>query len=197
MGPDELSPIDACNFKRLAFQLERICMVPPDSENESPTKMRTIPSLTSLNESEILAFANASTIEKFATGSMIITEGEYDGALYYLISGEVEIKKRGRRLLLLHQTGDIFGEMNAIDRSIRSASAQALKPSICLKIDAAFFDPISQSDRHTFRYLLYKGFAEALAKRLHSTTDKYLRALNQIAKLKSALTKIQRENSNF
>ncbi len=150
-----------------------------------------------MKESEILALTNASTIEKFTTGSMIITEGEYDGALYYLISGQIEIKKRGRRLLLLQQTGDIFGEMNAIDRSIRSSSAQALKPSICLKIEAAFFDHISHSDRHTFRYLLYKGFAEALAKRLHATTDKYTRALNQIAKLKSALGKMTQGKSKF
>ena len=172
-------------------------MVPPDTENESLIKLKTAPSLTPLNEDEILALTNASTVEKFKAGSMIITEGNYDGALYYLISGQVEIKRRGQRLLLLRQTGDIFGEMNAIDRSIRSSSAQALKPSICLKIDAVFFDRISQSDRHTFRYLLYKGFAEALAKRLQITTDKYVRALNQISKLKSALIKIQQEKSDF
>ena len=166
-------------------------MVLPADENETVTNLKAIPTFKALDETEILALARASTIEKFAAGAEIIAEGAYDGSLYYLISGQVEIKKRGKRLLLLQQTGDIFGEMNAIDRSIRSASAKALKRSTCLKINAAFFDHISQSDRHTFRYLLYKGFAEALAQRLRATTDKYLRSLDQIAKLKSALAKHQ------
>lgn len=158
-----------------------------DSADASLRNLKAIPSLQSLNEREILALARAGTIEKFAPGSIIISEGTYDGSLYYLISGRIEIKKRGQRLLLLQETGDIFGEMNAIDRSIRSASAKALKKSTCLKISANFFDHIAQSDRHTFRYLLYKGFAEALAQRLRLTTDKYIRALEQIARLKAAL----------
>lgn len=162
-------------------------MVPPLSENDSYRNLEAIPALNSLDENEILALVNTSTIVKFAAGDIIISEGSYDGSLYYLISGQVEIKKRGRRLLLLQQTGDIFGEINAIDRSIRSSLARALKKSTCLKISATFFDQISHSDRHTFRYLLYKGFAEALAQRLRITTDKYLLALNQISKLKAAL----------
>lgn len=160
-----------------------------DSANEALPSLKNIPSLQSLNEREILALARASIIEKFDAGAIIISEGAYDGSLYYLIEGQIEIKKRGQRLLLLQETGDIFGEMNAIDRSIRSASAKALKKSTCLKISAAFFDHISQSDRHTFRYLLYKGFAEALAQRLRHTNDKYIRALHQIAKMKAVLAK--------
>ncbi len=164
-------------------------MVPPYGENKTLTNLKAIPSLNSLNESDLLALAESSTVVEFAAGAVIISEGDYDGSLYYLISGQIEIKKHGRRLLLLQQTGDIFGEMNAIDRSIRSASTIALKHSICLKISAAFFDHISHSDRHTFRYLLYKGFAEALAQRLRITTDKYVLALNQISKLKAALAR--------
>lgn len=171
-------------------------MVPPHSDIGHLNKIKKIPSLQSLDESEILALAQESTIEEFAPGSIIISEGKYDGALYYLISGRVEIKKGGRRLLLLQQTGDIFGEMNAIDRSIRSATAKALKKSTCLKISAAFFDHIIDSDRHTFRYLLYKGFAEALAERLRITTDNYLKALGQISRLKTTLIKKQQEKSN-
>lgn len=166
-----------------------------DDENETLANLKSIPSFNALDEREILALAQASTVEKFAAGELIIAEGAYDGSLYYLISGQVEIKKQGRRLLLLKQTGDIFGEMNAVDRSIRSASAKALRKSTCLKINAAFFDHIAHSDRHTFRYLLYKGFAEALAQRLRITTDKYLLALDQIAKFKAALSKKQRLKS--
>jgi CRP-like cAMP-binding protein len=75
----------------------------------------------------------------YARGEKIITEGEQDGSLFVILSGEVEVVKNigHKREKCLRRLGPLcyFGEMALIDDLIRSASVVAREDTRALCID--------------------------------------------------------------
>jgi CRP/FNR family cyclic AMP-dependent transcriptional regulator len=67
-----------------------------------------------------------------------------------------------------------------------SVSVSALDEATCLKIDISTVDGLPSENRFIFRYVIYRGFAEVLAKRLRITTAKYLKAKEEIDRLESS-----------
>jgi hypothetical protein len=65
-----------------------------------------------------------------------------------------------------------------------SVSVYALDESTCLKIDLSSVDGLPNENRFVFRYVIFRGFAEVLAKRLRITTEKYLMAKEEIERLR-------------
>jgi CRP/FNR family cyclic AMP-dependent transcriptional regulator len=63
-------------------------------------------------------------VRSYQAGNAIFQEGEPGDAMYAVVEGEVEIRKRGRLLETVPE-GAVFGEMALIDRSARSADAIA------------------------------------------------------------------------
>ena len=75
----------------------------------------------------------------YTKGEKIITEGEQDGSLFVIISGEVEVVKNlgHPQEKCLRTLGSLcyFGEMAIIDDLIRSASVVAREDTRVLRID--------------------------------------------------------------
>jgi hypothetical protein len=65
-----------------------------------------------------------------------------------------------------------------------SVSVYALDEATCLKIDISSVDGLPNENRWVFRYVIYRGFAEVLAKRLRITTEKFLSAKAELDKLR-------------
>lgn len=63
-------------------------------------------------------------VRTYKAGDAIFREGEPGEAMFAVVEGEVEIRKRDRLLETVPQ-GAVFGEMALIDRSPRSADAIA------------------------------------------------------------------------
>ncbi|RJQ74505.1 MAG: cyclic nucleotide-binding domain-containing protein [Desulfobacteraceae bacterium] len=148
-------------------------------------KIKTLPALESFTENDLKELLRISKIVRYKPGDLIVKEGSYDGWIYYLISGRVRIIKKGNELAVLQRTGDVFGEMGNMGSSELSVSVYALEEATCLKIDISNVDGLPSENRFVFRYLIFRGFAEVLAKRLRITTEKYLRAKEEIERLKS------------
>jgi len=148
-------------------------------------QMRRIPALASFDEVQFKELLKLSHIRKYKSGKLIFKEGSYTSLIYYLISGKTKIVKNGKTLAVLSRSGDIFGEIAPIGGTARSASVYAEDDTICLEIDISNFDNAVTHDKYTFRYIMYRGFAEVLANRLKKTTEDLAAARNEIDKLRS------------
>lgn len=148
-------------------------------------KIKTLPALESFDENDLKELLRISKIVRYDPGELIADERSYDGWIYYLISGRVRIVKKGHELAVLQRIGDVFGEVGGgMGSGELSVSVYALDDSTCLKIDISTVDGLPNENRFVFRYVIFKGFAEVLAKRLRITTEKYLKAKEEIERLK-------------
>ena len=161
----------------------------PSMENHNGidilAKIKTLPALASFNEDDLKELLRVSKIMRYRPGELIANESSYDGWIYYLISGRVRIVKKGNEIAVLQRTGDVFGEIGNIGGTDLSVSVYALDDSSCLKIDISTLEGLTSDNRFVFRYLIFRGVAEVLAKRLKITTEKYLRAKEEIERLQS------------
>jgi CRP/FNR family cyclic AMP-dependent transcriptional regulator len=147
-------------------------------------KIKTLPALESFDENDLKELLRISKIVRYDPGELIVDESSYDGWIYYLISGRVRIVKAGNELAVLQRTGDVFGEVGSMGSSELSVSVFALDAATCLKIDISTVDGLPNENRYVFRYVIFRGFAEVLAKRLRITTEKFLAAKEELNKLK-------------
>ncbi len=147
-------------------------------------KIKTMPALESFNEDDLKELLRVSKIVRYKPDELIVDESSYDGWIYYLISGKVRIAKDGNEMAVLQHTGDVFGEVGGMGSGALSVSVTAQDESTCLKIDLSCVDGLPNENRYVFRYVIYRGFAEVLAKRLRITTEKFLAAKKELDKLR-------------
>jgi CRP/FNR family cyclic AMP-dependent transcriptional regulator len=147
-------------------------------------KIKTMPALESFDENDLKELLRISKIVRYDPGELIVDESTYDGWIYYLISGRVRIVKAGNELAVLQRTGDVFGEVGSMGSGELSVSVYALEAATCLKIDISTVDGLPNENRYVFRYVIFRGFAEVLAKRLRITTEKFLAAKAELDQLK-------------
>jgi CRP/FNR family transcriptional regulator, cyclic AMP receptor protein len=157
----------------------------PSNNMDILQKIKTMPAMASMNEKELTELLRISKISSYEPGELIVDEGTYDGWIYYLISGRVRIVKNGTELAVLRRIGDIFGAIGAITGGDLAVSVYALDDATCLKIDMSHLDSLPNDNRYVFRYVIFRGVAEILAKRLRVTTEKYLKAKEEIKQLTS------------
>jgi CRP/FNR family transcriptional regulator, cyclic AMP receptor protein len=75
---------------------------------------------------------------RFRRGQLIFGEGDPGDALFVVVEGLVKVfvtSEEGEEMVLITlRTGDTFGELTLIDGGARSASAQALEPTVALVV---------------------------------------------------------------
>jgi len=112
-----------------------------------------------LETSELVSFKRRDTIVK---------EGEPGFDLFLLYSGYADVTTdiTGCRVALATLgPGDVFGEVNFLERTKRSATVKALTDCELLKIPATFVEKFTQSDPHLI-LVFYRNVAYLLAERL-------------------------------
>ncbi|MGD9009574.1 MAG: cyclic nucleotide-binding domain-containing protein [Desulfobacteraceae bacterium] len=170
-----------------AIPIKELSAMPTEklsSSGDIIEKIKTMPALESFNDNDLKELLRISKIVRYAPKELIVDESSYDGWIYYLISGRVRIVKAGNELAVLQRTGDVFGEVGSMGRGELSVSVYALDEATCLKIDISSVDGLPNENRWVFRYVIYRGFAEVLAKRLRITTEKFLSAKMELDKLR-------------
>ncbi|MBW2623223.1 MAG: protein kinase [Deltaproteobacteria bacterium] len=123
--------------------------------------------------SELLQILKATQWLKYDAAVNIISEGETEDFFYILVTGEALVKKGGQRVSVM-KSGDCFGEMALKGDLPRTATIQAVKDSIVMKIGAPFFEQTSLSTQLRF----YKVFNRTLIKRLAHTTEAMVKSYN-------------------
>ncbi|MFZ5572492.1 MAG: cyclic nucleotide-binding domain-containing protein [Thermodesulfobacteriota bacterium] len=136
--------------------------------------LKRIPTLSPFSDHDLQRLLAFSKIRKYKTGEEIITEGTYDGNLYILIFGRIRVTKKGRPLCVLDKRGDIFGEMSLLGEFSRTASVYAEEDVVCLAIDNTSMHRLSESEKASLYYILYRIFAQTLAGRLKLTSEELI-----------------------
>ncbi len=151
-------------------------------------RLMGLPGLKDFETRNLSKLLRLSKIREYESGEVIIREGDNDPWLFFLLSGQVRVTKRGVEIGQLYEVGEIFGEMRIVDSMARSASVTADGPTMCLCVDTSAKGRLSSGDdrdeRLDFLLLLYRIFAEYMSIRLRTTNDELIRAKNRIKELR-------------
>ena len=154
---------------------------------ENIQKLMAIPALKNFETKSLQKLLRLSKIREYQDGEQIITEGDLDPWLYFLLSGKLRISKEGMEIITIDKRGEIFGEMRIIDSMKRSASVYAIGKTICLAVDTSAKNRISDQDtldeKLDFLLLLYRIFAEYMSIRLRVTNEELITAKKKIKRL--------------
>jgi CRP-like cAMP-binding protein len=99
-----------------------------------------------------------------AAGEILLEEDQRAGVLYFLISGEVEILKRGIEIDCVSEPGSVFGEMSVLLGLPHMATVKALT-------DSRFYCAQNPSEFSRTHPELYLQVSTLLAQRLQSVTN--------------------------
>jgi len=151
-------------------------------------KLMNIPTLKHFEIKSLGKLLKLSKIREYEDGEIIIQEGDNDPWLYFLLAGEISVKKENIEIASIDKRGEIFGEMRIIDSLSRSASVYAVGKTVCLAVDTSEQNkPSTDSDKEErldFLLLLYRIFAEYMSVRLRLTNDELVKAKKLIERLK-------------
>ncbi len=93
---------------------------------------------SSLSEPSLKEISRFFTEEKYQRDDYIFFEGDLPGWLHIVMEGRVKLLKHsgtGKDIILqIYSPGDMFGEVALFDHKPYGASAQAMEPSILLKM---------------------------------------------------------------
>jgi len=87
-----------------------------------------------LKPGEVSDILHRGRVLYFHEGQTVFHEGMLGSNLFIVLSGEVDIKGRNQHIATCH-VGDVFGEMAALNRRPRTATAVAQMPSKLLTLD--------------------------------------------------------------
>lgn len=84
--------------------------------------------------SEIMSLLRAQTV---SSGGLISAKGERAAAMYFIVSGDVDVEAQGRKLVF--GAGDFFGELALLHETMRSATIIARTPTRLLTLSTDDF----------------------------------------------------------
>jgi CRP-like cAMP-binding protein len=108
--------------------------------------------------------------EIYQAGDTIMTEGELNDRIRFILSGQVEVHKGNVRLTEFEE-GDFFGEMEVLDVMPAAAAIKALCPVELMSISNKALREIYKSDTKTFSMIIM-NLARDLSRRLRRMDDR-------------------------
>lgn len=96
-----------------------------------------VPFFSGLDASRIAEIAALLKSYRAVTGEVIVREGDLGESMYFIVSGQMEVRGRGGVFIL--KAGEFFGEIALIDQCPRTATVKALTRCQLLILDARDF----------------------------------------------------------
>jgi CRP-like cAMP-binding protein len=132
------------------------------------TRMREIPLLAELPESELEDVTRRLRPVERQAGDILFSQGEAGETMYFIESGQVEVRARtteGRTILAVLGAGEPVGEMALLSGKPRTATARALADLQLWALEKADFDEL------TLKYPRFAlAISRALSERLEATS---------------------------
>jgi CRP-like cAMP-binding protein len=147
-------------------------------------------------EELILNLRTAARIITFNPDETILTQGEMNGNLYFLIIGTVDIYVDGGLVATLRRKGDLLGEMSVITNKPCSATIVAQTPVELIYININEFKKVSQS-QDQLEHILYRIYSTILTDKLYLTNQKAKKLEETFTALERAKIELQEMNSQL
>ena len=155
--------------------------------------LKKINRFSKFSDDDFRSFLKLAKLKEYQPGEVIISEGEVDCWVYFLIKGSLEITKNNKVIGALKRTGDLFGEMGVIDGSPRSATIRVSdKSALVLGVDSSIVDRKLREKDLSFGYTVYRLFAEILAARLRNSTEENIRLKENIIGMQEKLAHLRK-----
>ena len=149
-----------------------------DKPNLKPAHVRRIKSLALLGDSQLEAFIRCVEFATYERSANIFKEGQRGDSMFLILDGEVRIyskQKNGEMLFLrMLQAGDAFGEVALLTEGARSASAEAAKETLLLKISADSLQKLIATEPALAAQFLYH-LARSMGRNLSDVTTRLRR----------------------
>ncbi len=93
--------------------------------------LQTIPQFADFSQSELAAFEKAFRVDTFSDGHVFMNEGDHADAMYLILEGEIEVRRRrknkaGYAIIDRKRGGEIFGLISLINNEKHGAMALAV-----------------------------------------------------------------------
>lgn len=133
--------------------------------------LRQIPLFSGLDDYALERLVAMSAEISLQPGELLIREGEIGDAMYIILDGSLQIRKRARDgeiVLAERGAGEVIGEMSVLDQAPRVASVIALTPVRALAIDQEMFMALLDWSPTAARAIL-----RTFAQRIRSTQARF------------------------
>ncbi len=139
--------------------------------------MCEIPQFDKLNSNEIDIMAEHVQHHKVTAGTTLVEEGTFGDSLFYIVKGQIEIKKEaisGNQAVLAHfGKGTTVGEMALVEKkSKRSATATAIMDTELLILSRKSFNQIIENHPKMAIKIL-QSIASSIGSRLRHTSGRF------------------------
>ena len=156
-------------------------------EDNVPETLKDVPFLESFTKDQLDDVLHSSAFIECEPGDEVIAEGEEASRIFILLAGEMDVVKDGDTLATMSKTGDIFGELAALDDDRRSASVVAKTKAFCLAVDQKFIEHVRPKEENpAFYAALYEFIARLTARRLKMTSEHLAKVDKELQALKAA-----------
>ena len=125
-----------------------------------------------LPEEFLNAFVNVAQSIEYPEKSEIISEGQENDTIYFLLSGEVSVNLCGEKIITLRRRGDVFGEMSIIGNRPCPATIVSSTPVNLLTIKMSKIKGDESKNDNAIPDILFRIFSAVLTDKLVLTTDK-------------------------
>ncbi len=109
-----------------------------------------LPLLAPLDAAQIDQLADGAHLQRFASGEVLMREGDAGSSLYVLFEGEAEVRVRGADgepvVVASRRSGDIMGEMSLCTGAPRSATVVATTELEAIVVDKTTFGSVLLAD---------------------------------------------------
>jgi CRP-like cAMP-binding protein len=144
-----------------------------DISQLKPAHLRRIKGLALLSDSQLESFLACLELVNYEHSGNIFKEGQRGDSMFLILDGEVRIysKQKSGEILFLRilKAGDAFGEIALLNQTPRSASAEATKESLLLKISAAALQKLTRTEPDLAAQFLHH-LAKSLGRQLGDLT---------------------------
>lgn len=137
------------------FDMEEIQI---DLPHLNPDELPRIPLFSDLDRHSFVELLNRVPLRQFASGELIVREGDEGRSLFVVVSGAVRVFKKTGESLAALGPGAFFGEMALIVPKPRRASVEATQTSHVIEISRDEIDRLAQTYPHVLEVL--RGFTE-------------------------------------
>jgi CRP-like cAMP-binding protein len=153
-----------------------------DKSNLKPGHLRRIKSLALLNDEQLTSFLDYVEVITCGFSETVFREGEPGDSMFMILEGQMRVytKTKGGEILFLRMlnAGDAFGEVALLTQAPRSASVEAVRESVLIKMTSASLQKlVSEQPAATSPFLHY--LARTVGRQLSEMTTKLRARMEQ------------------